>query len=485
MLCRLILLLLLVGPATGFAQEDTGLFTPEFPSEEFAARRMHLYEAIGPRAMAVVQGASAPHSSARFRQSNQFFYLTGVETPNAYVLLNGETRQTTLYLPHRNASRSGTEGGVLTADEPDLVRQLTGIDAIAGTDLLGESLARLGRNQQIQYVYTPLSPAEGPSASRDGELRVIADIASDPWDGRPAREGHLVQQLQTTFPSFEVRDLSPLLDEMRLIKSAREIRLIKRATKLSGEAIIEAMRSTEPGVAEHEIDALSRFIFYRHGAQGEGYAAIVATGPNAYFPHHRAAGSVMQDGDLVVMDYAPDIEYYRSDLTRTWPVSGHFNQWQRELYGFYLACYKAILYRIRPGVTAAQIRQEAVLEMDQILSEASFSSSIHEQAASDFVDSYRASSRNPDSSLGHWVGMSTHDPGINKGVLKPGMVFTIEPALRVPEEQIYIRAEDLIIITDEGVEIPSLFLPIEIDEIEQLMTETGILQQYPRFDFSE
>jgi len=467
---------------SAFAQGTESLFTKDFTKAEFAQRRTRICEKIGSNAAALVQGAGSVHSSARFRQSNQFYYLTGVETPHALVLVNCETRQTTLYLPHRNVSRSGTDGHFITSDEPDWVTQVTGVDIVAGTESLSEHLARMSYRGSVRTIYTPFEPAEGPSASRDGELRVIGDRAGDPWDGRASREGHFVELLQTRFPVMDVRDLSPILDELRMIKSPAEIRLIQRATQLSGEALMEAMRSSEPGVVEHEIDGAARFIFFRNGAQGEGYAAIVATGQNAWYPHHRAADGVFADGDLVLMDYAPDVEYYRTDVTRQWPVNGKFNQWQRELYGFYLACYKAILERIGPGKLPADIIRDAGAAMRTILAESTFSKAHHRAAAEEFVASYESRTLEY-GALGHGVGMSTHDPGDYSQPLRPGMVFTIEPALRVPEEKIYIRLEDLIVITETGIDVLSEFVPMEMDDVEAMIAEPGLLQSYPRSEW--
>ena len=188
----------------------------------------------------------------------------------------------------------------------------------------------------------PYAPTEGSSESPDGARRRTADAAADPWDGRISRENHLRDLLKTRAPALEQRDLSPILNRMREIKSPAEIAIINRATKIGGEAIIEAMRSTVPGLTEQEIDAVAQFIFVRHGAQGEAYRDIVASGPVAMNAHHRAGPKVMVDGELVLMDYCPDVGYYRCDITRQWPVNGKFTPVQRELYGFYLGVYEAV-----------------------------------------------------------------------------------------------------------------------------------------------
>jgi Xaa-Pro aminopeptidase len=480
---RAVVVMLLGIPASMSAQEGTGPFAGGFPPEEFAARREKVYDAIGGTGVALVQGASGFHSSTRFRQSNQFYYLTGIETPNAYLLLDGRRRQAVLYLPHRDAGRAATDGEVLTAEDSEAVRRLTGVDLVLGTEALAEQLGR--RSAPGTVIYTPFQPAEGHSESRGGILRATADMAADPWDGRPSREGHFIGLLRSRFPFLEVRDLSPALDEMRRIKSPREIEAIRRATRIGNEALIEAMRSTRPGVREHELDAVARFIFTRHGAQGEAYRAIVASGPNAWYAHHRAAGRELQDGELVLMDYCPDVAYYRCDVTRQWPVGGRFSPVQRELYGFYLGYYEAILYSIRPGLTPQQVRREALPKMEAVLARTRFSKPEYERAARSFVEAFRESTANPDVGLGHGVGMATHDFGPDSGPLRAGMVFTIEPQFRVPEERIYIRLEDMIVITDSGVEILSDMVPRDIDGVERLVREEGLLQRYPGIRLSD
>ncbi len=470
---------LLLAPAGVAPAQNVPIFTEDFPPEEFAARRDAMYDAIGPDAIAILQGAPSPRGYTRFRQTNEFFYVTGIEVPHALVLLDGGTRSATLYLPHRNARREAGEGKLLSPDDAGFIRDTLGFAGVYGPETLAEHLARYARRPGTP-LYTPFSPAEGLAESRDLGYRVNADIAADPWDGRPSREGHFLHLLNTRFPGFGIRNLSPILDELRLIKSERELALIRKATRLSGLALMEAARSTVPGIKEHELEAVAKYIFHRHGAQGDAYYALVAAGTNAYFPHYHLGKSMLRDGEMVLMDYAPDIGYYMSDVTRVWPVNGRFDAEQRALYTFYLACYRAILDRIRPGVTAATIRQEAVDAMETALETATFARPTHRRAAEAFVASYKAGSLRDDARLGHGVGMATHDVGDYTGPLRPGMVFTIEPALRVPEERIYLRMEDLIIIHEDRAEIVSDFVPMDADAIEQLMAEPGLLQERTR-----
>jgi Xaa-Pro aminopeptidase len=433
--------------------------------------------------VALVQGAPAVHASAIFRQSNEFFYVTGVTVPQAYLLIDGASKKSTLYLPPVDPRRASVEGDLLSPGDADAVATLTGVERVRSIERLAEDLKAL--NPAPEAIFTPSQPAEGDAESRDGARRRNADAAADPWDGRQSREQRFADLIRSRVPGVEVKDLSPALDGMRAIKSAQELAVIERATKIGGDAIVEAMRSTQPGITEAALDALARFIYVRNGAQGEAYRAIVASGPTSMNPHHRASQRVLPAGELVVMDYCPDVGYYRCDVTRTWPVDGKFTSSQRELYGFYNASYEAVLYGIKPDVTAASVLQAAIVKMDALLASTAFSKPAYKTAAGEFVDQFRRMASLQRGVLGHAVGMSTHDMGNGIGTLTPGLVFTIEPALTVPEEHIYIRSEDMIAITPTGARILSDWVPRDMAAIEKLMAEPGLLQRYPVITFEK
>jgi Xaa-Pro aminopeptidase len=459
-------------PLVLLAQEAVHYQT-DFPPEEFAARREKIFDKIGNQAVAIIQGAPAVDGFKIFRQSNEFYYLCGLETPHAYLLLDGRNRRATLYLPHRDEARERNEGKVLSAEDAELVKKLTGVDAVRGLELMPRDwiwggLVRL----PAPAIYTPFSPSETEADSRDESLSGNAGIASDPWDGRPSREGHFVHLLRTRYPQFELRDLSPILDELRLIKSPREIALIRRASQLAGLGLVEAMRCTEPGVYEYQLDAAARYVFQINGARREGYPSITAGGQNAWMGHYFRNNDALKDGDLVLMDYAPDYRYYTSDVTRMWPVNGKFTPAQRELCGFILAYRNALLKRIRPGVTAGQIMDETAAEMEKVLNATKFSKPIYEKACREALK-FRGH-------LSHPVGMAVHDVGVyTRTPIQPGTVFSIDPMIWVQEEKLYVRMEDVVVVTETGVENFTDFIPAELDDIEKIMKEKGILQMRP------
>jgi Xaa-Pro aminopeptidase len=271
-----------------------------------------------------------------------------------------------------------------------------------------------------------------------------------------------------------VRNLNPILDEMRSIKSPREIAMIRRASQIAGLGLMEAMRSTEPGVTEYQLDAAARYVFLLNDARLEGYRSITASGTeNINNMHYFRNTSTLRDGDLVLMDFAPDYRYYTSDIGRVWPVNGRYTAPQRELLQFVLEFHKAVMSRIRPGVTSAQVHDEAKKAMEPVFARTKFSKPIYEQAARTLVE-------NGGGVFSHTVGMAVHDVGSYRGgALKPGQVFSIDPQLRVPQENLYLRFEDTIVVTETGVENFTDFIPMELADMERLVLEKGIVQQHP------
>ena len=408
-----------------------------------------------------------------FRQTNTFYYLCGLESEHAYLLLNGKTKTSTIYLPNRDKARESSQGKILSAEDADLVKKLTGVERVRGYGALANDLVGTGLiNRGAPYLYTPLSPAEIGNDSRDEILHGQARAASDPWDSQSTREARFKKLIMERFPQFEIRDLSPILDAMRLIKSPKEIEIIRNATEIAGLAIMEAMRSTSPGVYEYQLDAAAKYIFYLHGAQGDGYPSIIGGGTNAYMGHYFRKRDVLKDGDLVLMDYAPDYHYYTSDVTRIWPVNGKFNKKQAALYKFIVAYRDALFRYIKPGITSNEVLNKAAIDMKEYLIGKSFVKPSHLKAVQNGL-TFRGHFQHP-------VGMAVHDVGRVHGVtLKEGMVFTIDPMIWIPEERHYIRIEDVAVVTKTGVENLSDFVPSKIDDVERTIKEIGLTEFRP------
>jgi Xaa-Pro aminopeptidase len=468
-------LLLFLLPAYALAQ-TAPWYQTDFPPEEFRARWEKVFARIGADGVAVVQGASLTNGFIYPRQSNEFYYLCGVETPGSYLLLDGRRHKVILYLPPRNARLESAEGKVLSADDAELAKKLTGVDEVASTEAMGSNwlAGTPGPAGALRTIFTLLSPAEGAEQSRYELVAANASIAADYWDGRLPREAHFAALLRARYPRSQVQDLTPILDELRSVKSEREIALIRRASQLAGYGILEAMRSTRPGLYEYHLDAAARYIFLVNGARLEAYRSITAAGTdNIWNMHYYRNTGQLREGDLILLDYAPDYRYYVSDVARMWPVNGNFSPWQRELLGFVLEYRNAIMKRIRPGVTPAQIREEAKAAMEPVFARTKFSKPIYEQAARRLVETGGGV-------FSHPVGLAVHDDGdYSRGPLQPGQVFSIDPQLRVPEENLYIRYEDVVVVTANGMENFTDFLPSALDDIEKTVKQGGIVQKVP------
>lgn len=467
---------LLIAAGLAFPQANPWYQT-DFPPQEFQARWAKVFDKIGNNAIALLQGVAQTNGFVMPRQANDFYYLCGIETPHSYMLLDGRQRKATLYLPPRNARLESAEGKVLSSDDAELVKRLTGVDEVASTDAMRNDFLRPpagGPRFTPLDIYTPFGPAEGAGQSRGELVAANTAILNDYWDGRLSREARFVELLRARNPRARVQDLTPILDELRSVKSVREIALIRRASQIAGLGILEAMRSTKPGLYEYHLDAAARYVFLVNGARLEGYRSIVAAGtPNIWNMHYYRDLSPLQDGDLVLMDFAPDYHYYTSDVTRMWPVNGKYNSWQRELLGFVLEYRNAVIAQIRPGVTSAQILEQARAAMEPVLARWKFSKPVYEKAARELVN-------RGGGVLSHPVGMAVHDDGAyNRGPLQPGHVFSIDPQLRVPEENLYIRYEDVIVVTENGMENFTSFLPSQLNQIEKLIGTSGVVQRVP------
>jgi len=440
-----------------------------FPPGEYAARRAALMAQIGD-GVAIVLGTPGPPGEMPFRQNSQFFYLTGVAEPRARVIIDGRTRKTTVFLQPTNDRRDTSMYGPALAPGEDTAKAL-GVDlAVPDGDFTAAVASLAGERRTF---YTPFAAEVLGSQSQGDPTRFWATNKADPWDGRESREAAFLARLKVGAPQSEVKNLDPILNALRAIKSAREIDVIRQATRIAGDGILEAMRDARPGLHEYELQADAEFVYKKAGAIGAAYFALIATGRNTYYTHYNRNTAVLQDGDLVQFDYAPDFKYYQSDVTRVFPANGRFTPRQREMYEIYLRLYQALMSSIDVHERPIDAIHAAVQKMDAIMASYRFTDDRIRTAAANMVESFR--SRKEANGVGHNVGLEVHDPGgLQAPTFEPGRVFTIEPQMRIAEEHLGIRLEDMILITDTGYENLSQFVPIEVADIEKAMTRHGL-----------
>ena len=435
-----------------------------FPAEELTQRRNMLFDIIGDQAVAVLQGSDYAQAMARFRQYNEFYYFTGIEVAHAYVVMDGRSRKTTLFLPRESQISKEHDGVVPSADNVEYTIQLTGVDEVRGVESLGQRLQNPG------VVYTMFRPGQGFNMTYGTLSSWYSAVTADPWDGRLSRQAQFIDKLRSRYAGLEFRDLTPIIDSMRLVKSPREVALCRRAGQLTAIGVCEALRSTRPGVFEYQLDAVMRYHYLAGGARDQGYPAIIAGGPNAWHGHYQINNCPLKDGDMVLVDCAPDYHYYTSDIGRMWPVNGKYSPAQRELYGYVVEYHKVLLAGIRPGRLYADIQAEAAEIMRAKIDGWKFSKPLYKVAAQEMCEFPWH--------LSHSVGMCVHDGSPRMKPLEPGIVFSVDPQMKVPDERLYIRCEDTVVVTESGIENFTAAAPLELDDTEKMMTEPGLLQTF-------
>jgi Xaa-Pro aminopeptidase len=412
-----------------------------------AGRRAALRKELG-TGVVVVRGLPETRDYLPFRQDKVFWYLTGIESPNAWLVMDCKSGKEALFLPDPNKMGEMWEGERWDAGD-EWVRELTGFEKVHPTRDVEARIDEMLGSRETLWVSMHPSLALAGAADRAGPYDRTQK--KDPFDGRSGREEAFAAALEKRFKS-KPKDLSPKLNELRRVKTPEELDAMRRAARAGALATMEAMRSTRPGLGEWELDSLMSWFHVKEGAAGPAYMAIVGSGPNSLVLHYGANSRRMQDGEVVLVDYAPEVDHSVSDITRTWPVNGKFSARQAELYDAVLDAQKAGIAAAKPGVTIGDVDQACA----EVLQTRGFGKMIRHGAC-------------------HYIGMEVHDVGAFGKPLVPGACFTIEPGLYEQETGIGIRIEDVVVITENGCDVISGLAPRERADIEALIATEGVL----------
>jgi Xaa-Pro aminopeptidase len=418
------------------------------------AREMHDGVAVIPTAPERTRNRDAQYP---YRFDSYFYYLTGFREPDAVlvVIADDATPKSVLFCREKDPEREIWDGFRFG---PEAARETFGFDAAHAATSLDERMPELLSNQPALFCHL------GADAAWDARvMRWVNDVR-----GR-ARAG--VSAPQT------ISDVHAYLDEMRLVKDAAEIDVMRRAAQISTGAHRRAMSAARPGIGEFEIEAELMHEFRRHGAQAPAYTSIVASGDHACVLHYVENADVLRDGELVLIDAGCELDGYASDITRTFPVNGRFSAPQRELYELVLAAQHAAIAEVKPGAHWNQGHDAAV----KVLAQGFIDLGLLEGSLSEVIES-EAYKKFYMHRTGHWLGLDVHDAGDYKRdgewrELVPGMVLTVEPGCYVrpgpgvPERYagIGIRIEDDALVTGSGCEIITAAAPKSVAEIEALM----------------
>lgn len=424
-------------------------YQTDFTIEELAQRRQKVAEKIGPGAFALVPGAGAEQGFELFRQYNDFYYLCGVEAPHCYLLINGVDAKTTIFLPAKSNLPFNAENAAW-------VKETTGIDEVEDVQNIQSCLS------QCQTVFLPEPEGEGLKMSADTLRTWRKDVKADPLDGRNGRMAQIAENLKKQLPSMTLEDLAPIMDELRWIKSPAEIELCRIAGELTAQGALAAIKITKPGVMEYHLNAAMQKVYLDGGARGESYVPIIPGSKNAGDAHYHYNNCILEDGDIVLLDCAPDYYYYTSDIGRMWPINGTYDAFQRALYGFTLLYHKTILSLIKPGVMKKDLQEEAAKIMQPVFDEWEFVSDDQKETARILL-SFGAH-------ISHGVGMCVHDVSLHEErPFEVGNVFAVDPMAWDKERDTYYRVEDTVVVTENGYENLTKSCPFEIDEIEAIM----------------
>lgn len=428
--------------------------------DEFAARRRALMAALPPDSAVLLPAASlvtrSRDSDHPFRQDSDFHYLTGFPEPEALLLLlpGREDGETVLFCQDKNPSLEAWTGIRLGAAG---AMQHFGIDEAFGNARRNELLPLLldGRDS----LYLPL----------DHEVALAL--------AQGVRDELMSQRRRGVVPPSRFADVSVLVHEQRLIKSKAELTLMRHAAEISARAHRRAMQSVRAGLNEYHLQAELEHEFMWHGASGPAYASIVGSGANACVLHYIENRDVLHDGHLVLIDAGAEFDLYAGDITRTFPVNGHFSDTQRALYEVVLAAQERAVAAVAPGVTLTEIHDGVVRDLTRGLIELGLLDGELDTCIAE--ERYRRFYLH---STSHWLGLDVHDVGEYRLAgqprrLAPGMVLTVEPGLYIPDEEdipgplrgIGIRIEDDVAVTVDGHDVLTAGVPKRIEEIEALM----------------
>lgn len=411
--------------------------------------------AIVPTAAERLRNRDAHHP---YRFDSYFHYLTGFAEPEALlIIVSGDERKSILFCRDKNPEREIWDG---FRYGPEAAREVFGFDETYSITQLDELAAKLIANQPALFY-----PIGAESAWDSRVMNWLNQVRAQ------ARAG-------ISAPS-ELKDIRVLLDEMRLIKSAGEIAIMKQAAAVSTSAHKRAMRAARPGMMEYEIEAELLHEFRRLGAQSPAYTPIVAGGANACVLHYVENSSRLEDGALLLIDAGCELNGYASDITRTFPINGKFSSEQRAVYELVLAAQKAAIAGVKAGNAWDQLHTAAVKALTQGMIDLGLLKGSVEEALEkeSFTRFYMHRT-------GHWLGMDVHDAGDYKRegnwrALQPGMVLTVEPGCYirpsddVPKQfwNIGVRIEDDVLVTESGREVLTADAPKQIAEIEALMQD--------------
>ena len=416
------------------------------PNADYHARREDLSKKVnGVVLLFAATENEGPNDLYGFRQDDNFYYLSGLNIPGAALLIASPAEATDniparayseiLFLPPRNLTQEKWTGPKLGAENPE-APQITGFDRVEDMTQLPAEVTRFLTGAR-PALYTDVASGDEPSPS----TRPLAFLKR--------LNSYLVFQ-----------DVKPVLSSLRTTKDPGEIALIRKAVDASVAAHFAAFKAVKPNVNEREISALMQYEWGKRGCERVAYAPIVGSGYYSTVLHYSDDDNVMKSGDVVVIDAAGEYSMYAADITRTLPINGHFTARQSEIYDIVLGAQQAAIAAFQSGKST--LRRGGPNSLYQVAYDYinTHGKDLHGQPLGQYFIH----------GLSHYIGLNVHDPGDYTVPLGPGMAFTIEPGIYIPEENLGVRIEDDLYVDASGKLIKlSEALPSKADEVEKEM----------------
>ncbi len=432
------------------------------PKAEYARRRKALMAQMEPNSIAILPAAPVYIRNRDvehiYRQDSDFQYLTGFPEPEAVLALipGREHGEYVLFCRERDPERELWDG--LRAGQDGAIAQFGADDAFPINDIDDILPGLIEGRERVYY-------AIGCNQEFDHRLMEWINVIRS-----KARQG--------AQPPNEFVALDHLLHDMRLYKSAAEVKVMKEAAEISAAAHVRAMQTARPSLSEYHLEAELEYIFRKNGSKMPAYGSIVASGRNACILHYRENDAPLKDGDLILIDAGCEIDCYASDITRTFPVNGTFSPEQKAIYELVLRAQEAAFAAIGPDKHWNEAHEATVRVIAEGLLELGLLTGTLDEVIE--TESYKAYYMHR---AGHWLGMDVHDVGDYKvggewRVLEPGMALTVEPGIYIPADDervakkwrgIGVRIEDDVVVTKTGCEILTGGVPKTVVEIEALM----------------
>ncbi len=430
-------------------------------SDEFQKRRQTIRDLMDPDSILVLRSAAVVPETA-YRQESNLFYLTGIGESGVSLIL---------YSPRREAAGSGLSTG-RAAGSPATGggREVLFVPPAAPDFPIPSGTMPVAAVLPSRPGFASVRPAsEFQQAYESALLTTTGTVYIDMPRTRSlsaplSADEQWIKAARDHGANFKVKAAAPLFGSLRLIKSPDEIALLKTAAEITAAAEREAMRSAKPGMFEYQIQSVVEHVFSFNGAPRPGFSTIVGSGRNSCILHWSENTRKTEPGDMVVLDIGAEYNRYTADITRTIPISGKFTPRQRDLYEIVLKANEEAIKLIGPEVKMADVNTR----VNDILAEGLIKVGLIKDKSG--LRQYYTHG------LSHSIGLDVHDlgGGLTTGILKPGMVITIEPGLYVPAENLGIRIEDDVLVTPSGYEVITAAAPKSVADVEKIMKEPGM-----------